>query len=395
MLHRMGQTQDTAQNLLHIHLTGLIGQRGQNIGEGAVPTFFQCIDCNNVTNWAVTGHQIHVLQFVYISGTNGNLCSWNTGVYQFLPELFKGGAVLLAVGLCLEQRNRADVASGMAFFGLCQFFQLAAQINGICQNLTLVVAVIDDDRQLDHALSFQLNGVHIGNDIAFLLGGSSQIQYKTRVKVREHFQAQIGSGVMALVHDDQRGQLVNDLEQSGIIGVFNLLLRRTQNLGKLGKVAVFLVGFQTLLATAPERVVGQDHDGQLLRHRGGVEILSVQQLLLGIDLYTAPKVHVDFLTVGMLGILQCLDGLGQNGVRWHQPDHGLGLGHRQCIKHRANGIAGQEGLTTAGGDLKAEVRHTGHNVLVLAQGRGALFIPEKLERILIIVCLIHQLQVMG
>ena len=87
-------------------------------------------------------------------------------------------------------------------------------------------------------------------------------------------------------------------------GDFMLLINGTQHLCKLGKVAVLLIGFQDLLAAPTERIVGQHHNRQLLRYGGGVEVLTVQKLLLGVDLHTPAEIHVDFLTVGVLRVLQ-------------------------------------------------------------------------------------------
>ena len=48
--------------------------------------------------------------------------------------------------------------------------------------------------------------------------------------------------MVALVHDDKRVKLVDDLEQCGFIRFFNGAVGLTQHLCKLGKVAVLLIG---------------------------------------------------------------------------------------------------------------------------------------------------------
>ena len=44
MLGGVGQTKDTSQNLLHLNLICLVGNRRKNIGKGAIPSLAQCVD---------------------------------------------------------------------------------------------------------------------------------------------------------------------------------------------------------------------------------------------------------------------------------------------------------------------------------------------------------------
>ena len=66
--------------------------------------------------------------------------------------------------------------------------------------------------------------------------------------------------MVALVHDDKRVKLVDDLEQGGFVRFFNGAVGLAQHLCKRGKVAVLLIGFQDLLAATTERIVGQHHN---------------------------------------------------------------------------------------------------------------------------------------
>ena len=102
MLGGVRKPQDAPQNLLHIHLAGLIGKGGQDIGKGAVPALFQCVDRDNVSDGAVGREQVPVFQFVDIGGANGDLLGGDAGLHQLVPQFFKGGALLLAPGLGLE-----------------------------------------------------------------------------------------------------------------------------------------------------------------------------------------------------------------------------------------------------------------------------------------------------
>ena len=124
MLACMGQAENAPQNLLHIHLTCLVGKRGKNIGKGAIPALFQRIDRDDVANRAIGRHQIHIFQFIHIGGANGDLFCGDTGVHQLVPQLFKSGRIFLALGLCLEQGDGADIFACFGILRICKFFQL-------------------------------------------------------------------------------------------------------------------------------------------------------------------------------------------------------------------------------------------------------------------------------
>ncbi len=360
----MGQTENPSQNLLHVNLTCLIGKGRKDIGKGAIPALFQSIDRDNIANRAVWGHQIGVFQFVHIGGSNGNLLGGNPGIHQLVPQFFKGGRILLAFRLCLKQRDWTDIFARLGVLRICDFFQLVPQVDCINQHLGLAVPVIDDHGQFDHVFVFQLHRVHIGDDIALLFRRGGQIQHKAGIEVFQHFKAQFRPGMVALVHDDKRVKLVDNLEQGGFVRFFNGAVGLAQHLCKLGKVAVLLIGFQDLLAAPTERIVGQHHNRQLLRYGGGVEVLTVQKLLLGVDLQTPAEIHVDFLTVGVGCVFQGFRRLRQNRVRRNKPHNRLCLGSGECVKDRANGVAGNKGLAAARRHLEAKVRNTGYHVLV-------------------------------
>ena len=304
VLARMGQTENPSQNLLHVNLACLIGKGRKDIGKGAIPALFQRIDRDNIANRTAWGHQIGVFQLVHIGGSNGNLLGWNPGVHQLVPQFFKGCRVLLALRLCLKQRDRTDIFARLGVLRACDFFQFVPQVDCVNQHLGLAVPVIDNHGQLDHVFVFQLHRVHIGNDIALLFRRGGQIQHKAGIEVFQHFKAQFRPGMVALVHDDKRVKLIDNLEQGGFVRFLNGAVGLAKHLGKLGKIAVFLIGFQALLAASTERIIGQHHDGKLFGDGCGIEVLTVQKLLLGIDLHAPAKIHVDFLTVGMLRVFE-------------------------------------------------------------------------------------------
>lgn len=75
------------------------------------------------------------------------------------------------------------------------------------------------------------------------LGVAVKSSTKQGVKIGEHFYTQLGSGMVALVHDHQWIELVDDLKQRRFIRILNGVFRRAQHFGKGGKIAVLLIGF--------------------------------------------------------------------------------------------------------------------------------------------------------
>ena len=189
MLARMGQTENPSQNLLHVNLACFVSKGRKNIGKGAIPTLFQRIDRDNVTNRTAWRHQIGAFQFVHIGGTNGDLLSGDSLVHQLIPQFFKGGCVLLTLRLCLKQRDRTDIFARLVVLRICDFFQLVPQVDCINQHLGLAIPVVDDHRQLYHVFVFQLHRVHIGDNIALFFRRGGQIQHKAGIEVFQHFKA--------------------------------------------------------------------------------------------------------------------------------------------------------------------------------------------------------------
>ena len=119
--------------------------------------------------------------------------------------------------------------------------------------------------------------------------------------------------MVALVHDDKRVKLVDNLEQGGFVRALNGAVRFSQHFGELRKIAVFLKRLAPVLSAGAERIVGQHHNRKLLRYGSGVEVLTVQKLLLGVDVHAPTEIHVDFLTVGVGRIFQGFHRLRQDG----------------------------------------------------------------------------------
>ena len=150
MLGGVGQTQDTSQNLLHLNLTCLVGNRRKNIGKGAVPSLAQCVDRDNIANRAVCGHEFGVFQLIHVRCADGDLlCGYVIG-NQFFADFLKGSGFFLAFRLCLKQHNGANILLAHGIFGCGEFFQLVSQVDCVQNDLCLTVAVVDDDGQLYH-----------------------------------------------------------------------------------------------------------------------------------------------------------------------------------------------------------------------------------------------------
>ena len=191
VLLRVGQPKHPPQNLLHIHGRSAVCHRGQHIGKGAVPALFQGIHGDDVPDGAVWGQQVHIFQLVLIAGFDGDFLFGNAAVHQRFLYFFVCGAVCIVAGLGLEQNDGTNIAPAgfLLPFGLS--LQLSTNSDSIPIYIGLRLAVIDDDRQLDHVGLFQTCSVHKRDDVAFLFGGGGQVKHKAGIEVLQHFHAQI------------------------------------------------------------------------------------------------------------------------------------------------------------------------------------------------------------
>lgn len=106
---------------------------------------------------------------------------------------------------------------------------------------------------------------------------------------------------------------------------------------------------------ASEGIVGQHQNGKLLGNCRDVEPCGRQKLVFGVDLHPAVERHINFLAVGVRRVPQGSKGLGEDGIRGHQPDHHTLLYHAQCMEDRLNGVGGKEGLAAASGHFQADI----------------------------------------
>lgn len=134
---RIRQTQDTAQDLLHIHGGGSVRNRGEDVGKGAVLALLQGVDRDDVADGTVGGPQIHALQLVLVRRLDGDVACGDTGTEQLVLDLLISGAVSLGLGLGLDEDNGADIAFRLLLIQNGLGFQVAAHIDGIAEYIVL------------------------------------------------------------------------------------------------------------------------------------------------------------------------------------------------------------------------------------------------------------------
>ena len=110
--------------------------------------------------------------------------------------------------------------------------------------------------------------------------------------------------MMAFIHNNHRVQPTNDLNQSGFVGIRQQARLVRHLFGECGKVSILLECLPSVLFAGTEGIVAQYEDRELLNHGSRVKALTVEQLCLGINLHTAAKVGIDFLTVWVIRICQ-------------------------------------------------------------------------------------------
>ena len=118
LLLSVGLAQNTAKDLFNIDLAGLVRQGRQNVGEGAVPTFFQRVHRDDEPDRALFAEQIHALELVYVGGLDRDLLGRNTSLDELVTQPLKRGSVLARLRLSLKQHDWANI-SATTFILLC------------------------------------------------------------------------------------------------------------------------------------------------------------------------------------------------------------------------------------------------------------------------------------
>ena len=219
-------------------------------------------------------------------------------------------------------------------------------------------------------LLFQCPGIHIGKNVAVFPGCCRQVQDKRGVQIVQHFHAEVRPGIVAFVHNHNRLQMAQYLNQRRIRGICQKRFRVLEKFRKTIQIPVFLIDLAhvLLLAVNAQGAVAHDADRQHFPHRVRRKILPVQQHFLGVNAYAPGELLIQPLPVGMVHVREIPYRLGQDGITGHQPDHHLGLAGGQCIENSPDGGTGQKGLSAAGGHLHAHMGHFCNGIVV---GRNA------------------------
>ena len=140
-----------------------------------------------------------------------------------------------------------------------------------------VGAIVHHDRQLDHVFLFQLTGIHVRNNVAPLCRSSRHGKHKGRIQVLEHGYAQFALRIVALVHDDNRIHLADDLQQRGIRRIGQKKFLVVEHLREAKKIAVFLVDFLVVLAfrIGANRRIAEYRYAHVLHDIRRLEVLGV------------------------------------------------------------------------------------------------------------------------
>ena len=241
------------------------------------------------------------------------------------------------------------------------------KLKRVKQHVRLGTPIIDDNRQLDHVFLFEFACVHDGDDVAVALGRGGQIQHEERIQIVQHLDAQITLGVVAFIDDDDRGELVDDLNQRGFIDAGNerIAIRIMGN--ELREVAVLLINLAPFLARDPQRIVGQNEDGEILPHAGRGKRLPVQPLRTVVDLDARAEIEVDLLAIRVLRIAKVGDGLFQNRGGGNEPHDGFGIQCAYAVEDVLDGSTRQKRLSAARRHLEADMGHAGQHVVIWRQ----------------------------
>ncbi|MCW1085668.1 hypothetical protein OJ920_10870, partial [Streptococcus anginosus] len=90
---------------LNIDLTGLVRQRRQNIGEGAIPALLQRVHGDDEPDRALLAEQVNAFKLVYVGGLDRDLLCRNTRLDELVTQPLKRGSVLARLRLSLKQHD--------------------------------------------------------------------------------------------------------------------------------------------------------------------------------------------------------------------------------------------------------------------------------------------------
>ena len=162
---------------------------------------------------------------------------------------------------------------------------------------------------------------------------------------------------MGFVHHDYRVQPGQRADQGGVVRPVDVERHAGLPLvaGQLHEGGVLLIGLAPVLVL--ERVVGQDEYGQLVAHRRDVKPPARKPLLLVEHLDPMGEVTVNGDAERVGGIAQLPDGLAQDLLAGHEPDHGPRRHLWKVVVQYLEGVRRDECLPAARGHLDAYLRH--------------------------------------
>ena len=119
-------------------------------------------------------------------------------------------------------------------------------------------------------LTFQLAGIHIGNDIAVAAGRCRQVKHKRGVQVIQHLRAEVRPGIVAFVHNDHWLQVPQHLNQCRVrcISQHNIII--PEILRKAEQIAVFLVDLTYIAIAAVDTQGAVTHDADRQHFADGI-----------------------------------------------------------------------------------------------------------------------------
>ena len=117
-------------------------------------------------------------------------------------------------------------------------------------------------------LLLQLTGVHIGDNVAVFSRRCRQIEYEGRIQIIQHLRAELRFCIVAFVHNNDRLQMAQHLNQRRIRRIGQQCIRIFEILCKAEQIAIFLIDLADVLLPAvnAQRAIAHHADRQHFPH---------------------------------------------------------------------------------------------------------------------------------
>ena len=199
--------------MFHVNLGRAIGYRCQDVGERTIPSFFQGIDCDDVSHRTFSAHQVDAFQLILIGCLYLDFLIWDSCFHEFSLDVGEGYAVFVILGLCLEKDDRTNIVAAIRLFALGFVFQVLSEGYGAIDYIYMILVVAHHDREFDHVFSFQACWVNKTDDVALVAWSGCQVEHEARVDVGKRIDAQVTLEVMALVDNRDGIEMGDDLNE--------------------------------------------------------------------------------------------------------------------------------------------------------------------------------------